>query len=32
LPLAVEEDAELVEKIKAEIRRCEKWPWEEEKK
>ncbi len=32
LPLAMEEDAKLVELIKAEIRRCEKWPWGEEKK
>jgi len=28
----MEEDAKLVELIKAEIRRCEKWPWGEEKK
>ena len=33
LPLAeAEKDAVLVEKIKAEIRRCEAWPWDEEKK
>ena len=27
-----EQDTSLAEKIKAEIRRCEQWPWEEEKK
>ena len=34
LPLAEAEknNAELVEKIKAEIRRCEAWPWDEETK
>ena len=33
LPLAEEEkDAALVEKIKAEIRRCEAWPWDEERR
>ena len=32
LPLADEaKNAALVEKIKAEIRRCEAWPWDEEK-
>jgi tetratricopeptide (TPR) repeat protein len=31
LPLAEEEkNAALVEKIKAEIRRCEAWPWDDE--
>ena len=33
LPLAEEEkNAALVEKIKAEIRRCEAWPWDEQRK